>query len=434
MKRQRSAWLAMALCGSVVAPMSLQAQQETKRSKIVIIENGDEKAESASSSGDKHAAAKQDAAKKNATQKQYRSHTAVVTAGGDDTDKIIAAVEKQLESSGVDEATRKNVVDKLRAHFKDQASSGKSHEIEVKVQSNGDAQEPLSIDMKLDGEAIVVDKDGKEQRVRLNGLKGSGWQALLKPDQGSQNNQVIRWMTQEPGNTFQWTFQPDEMSPAQKEKLQAILKKLGVANESIEVVMKEMSAGDSLNLRSEQEERFVIGVALKRANSDEMEEEEDEEEEDEDEGEEEESEEGLSVIEVFEGSPADKAGIEAGDVLLTADGKDLESMGQLIEMIQEAGNANRGIKVDVLRGDKSREVTITPRKEVVAVEMNTLPSDLKEALSSVRQNRGGFVVPQQAMEWMKGPMEDMSGLKGEIESLKKEMKELRSLLKSMKKD
>jgi serine protease Do len=78
---------------------------------------------------------------------------------------------------------------------------------------------------------------------------------------------------------------------------------------------------------------------------------------------------GVLVSDVEPGSPADKGGIQRGDVILTVDGKKTNSSTQLRNLIAEAG-ANKKVELAILRGGKP---------QTLAVMLGELKSDKREA-------------------------------------------------------
>ena len=66
---------------------------------------------------------------------------------------------------------------------------------------------------------------------------------------------------------------------------------------------------------------------------------------------------GALIVGVFIDSPADKAGIQAGDIMVVVDGKDVTGVRDLLEKISlhRPGDA---IEVTIYRGPK--QLTVTP--------------------------------------------------------------------------
>ena len=65
---------------------------------------------------------------------------------------------------------------------------------------------------------------------------------------------------------------------------------------------------------------------------------------------------GIEVTHVAEGSPADKAGIAPGDVLLTYNGENILSSQQFVRLVQETP-VGRKVKIQLWRNDKTESVT-----------------------------------------------------------------------------
>jgi S1-C subfamily serine protease len=64
---------------------------------------------------------------------------------------------------------------------------------------------------------------------------------------------------------------------------------------------------------------------------------------------------GLLVQRVEPGSPADRAGLEAGDLLVAAGGRPLEGFDELFDAIEEAGTA---LELTVVRVNDERSVSV----------------------------------------------------------------------------
>ena len=64
---------------------------------------------------------------------------------------------------------------------------------------------------------------------------------------------------------------------------------------------------------------------------------------------------GLLVLRVSDGTPADRSGLESGDVVLEANGRQLSS----VEVLRDEIARNRAVDLDVLRGGERRALRIT---------------------------------------------------------------------------
>lgn len=66
---------------------------------------------------------------------------------------------------------------------------------------------------------------------------------------------------------------------------------------------------------------------------------------------------GIEVTHVAQGSPADKAGIVPGDVLLTYNGENILSTQQFVRLVQETPIGRR-VKIELWRNDKTQPVMV----------------------------------------------------------------------------
>jgi hypothetical protein len=90
---------------------------------------------------------------------------------------------------------------------------------------------------------------------------------------------------------------------------------------------------------------------------------------------------GVLVDQIVPESPAEKAGLLRGDVLLSVDGRRLRGPDDLLEVMQSA-NKDQAMKLIVLRKSERLEVSITPavrlKGAVSAFSINELSEGLKE--------------------------------------------------------
>lgn len=80
----------------------------------------------------------------------------------------------------------------------------------------------------------------------------------------------------------------------------------------------------------------------------------------------------ISVVEVFEGSPAEEAGIQAEDVLYLVDGEEIDGMDLSLIVADIKGEEGTEVKVGIRRGTEELEFTVTRRK----VEIRTVASEM----------------------------------------------------------
>jgi S1-C subfamily serine protease len=71
---------------------------------------------------------------------------------------------------------------------------------------------------------------------------------------------------------------------------------------------------------------------------------------------------GLLISSISEGDPAEKAGLEVGDVIVSADGKRTETINELIGIIQEKKEGEK-VKIGILRDRKARSIDVEVAQE-----------------------------------------------------------------------
>ncbi len=141
-----------------------------------------------------------------------------------------------------------------------------------------------------------------------------------------------------------------------------------------------------------------------------------------------ESEEGLVVERVMEDSPAAQAGIEEGDVIIAINGEEAESFASLQEAVQEAGKADRALKLKLQRDGKETVLKVKPTKSEEPAVMNfkVMPqagSILPLGLPQMVEGQAfGLAIPSP---------NDLMETKNEIAELKEEIQELKAMVKKL---
>jgi serine protease Do len=69
---------------------------------------------------------------------------------------------------------------------------------------------------------------------------------------------------------------------------------------------------------------------------------------------------GVLVSDVVEDSPAEKAGIQRGDVILEFNGEDVDSTGQLRNMVATSG-ADKEVRLGILRNGEKKDFCVDPQ-------------------------------------------------------------------------
>ncbi len=97
---------------------------------------------------------------------------------------------------------------------------------------------------------------------------------------------------------------------------------------------------------------------------------------------------GVVVEEVFSNSPAEKAGLKDGDIIVSIDGKNVESERDIRKMLRDL-DAPKEMTLDVLRDGKSLKIQVTPEKRdlrmlarmggnYIGIELQELDADLSK--------------------------------------------------------
>ena len=90
---------------------------------------------------------------------------------------------------------------------------------------------------------------------------------------------------------------------------------------------------------------------------------------------------GVFVESVVEGSPAAKAGLQAGDVVVDFDGERVRSAGHFTRLVQESV-PNRQVTAGIVRGTSKQTVTVVPQS---GGNFNVLPNDARRRLQGLER-------------------------------------------------
>jgi C-terminal processing protease CtpA/Prc len=158
---------------------------------------------------------------------------------------------------------------------------------------------------------------------------------------------------------------------------------------------------------------YRIGISLAQKQ--------DEEDEEDEEGEDEEQ--GMVVEQVMDDSPASKAGIEPGDVIVSVNGDALTEFTELQNAVREAGESDKPLVLLLLRDGKEQKLKVKPEKteesDVGFMEMELMPQQ-------------GIVVNGLPLSSV-NPWNASEGesLKKEIAELKEEIMELKKMVRKL---
>ena len=97
---------------------------------------------------------------------------------------------------------------------------------------------------------------------------------------------------------------------------------------------------------------------------------------------------GVFVENVFEGLPADQAGIQAGDIIVTFQGREIAQQSDFIQMVAATPPGSR-VTLTVFREGETFEVTV----ELTLRQIENLPNNQALDLEELQNFYGGAVVP-----------------------------------------
>jgi len=124
---------------------------------------------------------------------------------------------------------------------------------------------------------------------------------------------------------------------------------------------------------------------------------------------------GLLVSQIREGSPAEKAGLKVGDVLVKADGKNLEREGDLSYIIQMKKKGDK-IKVEFYRDKRMRSVEVEIEEEEGSGLLRFSPEDWKDYTEAWGRSSENLL--RQQNKWQDDSSRD---LRNQMERMTREM-------------
>lgn len=101
------------------------------------------------------------------------------------------------------------------------------------------------------------------------------------------------------------------------------------------------------------------------------------------------SERGILIDEIHEGSPAAKAGVKKGDIILSVDAKELEGVTDLLEIMKSA-TTEKALTLKLKRKDENVEIKVTPETRpaemVVGIDLRKAIGDEKDIQLDIDPN------------------------------------------------
>jgi membrane-associated protease RseP (regulator of RpoE activity) len=154
---------------------------------------------------------------------------------------------------------------------------------------------------------------------------------------------------------------------------------------------------------------------------------------------------GLLAIDVVKDSPAAAAQVKVHDILLSLDGKGLESQEKLVEIVQSTGQ--KSVLLEVIREGKKQTIGVTPqRRKPAPTENPGINQQLSYVFSQVGPQgtimypNGGWIanynvegaVDLKPEKLLAGSEKRLDDLDAEIKQLRKAIEELNKTLKDKK--
>ena len=150
---------------------------------------------------------------------------------------------------------------------------------------------------------------------------------------------------------------------------------------------------------------------------------------------------GALIKKVAEDSPADKAGLEAGDVIVKVDGQGIESLVDVQDAVR-ATDENETIELTILRNKREKLFTVTVEKRATSfLDQDLFDRDVFDrSLGSRSYRRFGLDVLPHMRALSRGSIVsgswyfDLDDNQGQMERLRREMRKMRRELDRMRKD
>lgn len=142
---------------------------------------------------------------------------------------------------------------------------------------------------------------------------------------------------------------------------------------------------------------------------------------------------GIAVATIGEDSPASEAGVMKYDVLVRVDGQDIVGHEVLIDAVQAAGEEDRMLKIEYMRGGEMHDMELKPSKR---------NADVQNESNDVRQNEGqslnlpenGQITPEWLLEQFKNGGGNQGELQNQINELRGQLENLQNLLEDQSGD
>lgn len=294
---------------------------------------------------------------------------------------------------------------------------------------------------------VVVNSDDLNHQIALDQiskqLKKSG---LAEEEQKKLLSQIEELLGQATATAKKATaivvHSEDSEADGDNQQMEKILKRLPRSQISMDDLrnrVMERIQGRLLQGTTSVGPTYRIGISLLQKQDDVG----DDDEGDDDEGDDEDDDEvkdedgksmdGLIVDDIMDDSPASKAGIQPGDVIVSVNGETLTGFAELQEAVQVAGKADKPVVLAVRRDDNEIKIKVKPvqtdASDIAMMELDLIPQDGVAVAGPAFVFRGEPNVAQgqtagKGFAW---------SMEGSDESIKKEIAELRDEIAGLKK-
>ena len=286
----------------------------------------------------------------------------------------------------------------------------------------GTARRLLTLPKAKIPQVIVVGPDGKQQKIELKVMEGSSLQGLPQrilehiekelKEAGVDDKQLdairkaLEQAEEAHAGAFQWH------SPHAPHALRVRAAKVGAAGDYM-IGLSCMPVDDTLR------KKLKLGEGV-----------------------------GLVIQSVFEDTPAKKAGIQKGDVLVKVGDKDVAGIEDLVAAVQAAGKEKKKLALMILRDGKMRTVQVVPG-DSKSIEISVSAEIDDQALEGLKKHLhiegnilkhgpAGFgqMGPGVITKWgvFKVDAAEVQDLKKQVENLSRQVQELKKAITEMKSD
>jgi hypothetical protein len=351
-----------------------------------------------------------------------KSEVRVVQVQSTKPEEVVDRIEKMLKESGLDDEARKKVLEQVKQlaakapggqpmvmavqSRKGEGAAKKDGGPEVQVQVQAVPQGQQQNEEVESQQMIFVDEDGKKHTVQVirkgaPAIQGGRVQVQMIPPaaDGNRPEAVPPVIPPLPPN--------GQLAPG---NVQAFPLNVPMVVQGLPL-QAEVRLGQAIQGGN----RYALGVSLEPPAGDE-------------------SAAGLVIKEVMDNSAASEAGLEPGDRIVVIDGEDVESVEQVVELVQKAGADDKTMDLVIQRGDEEKQIEVKPRASALA-----LPQGIEQLENMLQQipggmgGAGGFFVPQgiPGGGWNVGG-EALEEVKAELKSIREDLQEIKEMLAEIK--